>query len=239
MKQLQKLPIGIQTFETIRENGYLYVDKTEYIFRMIDQGMFYFVSRPRRFGKSLMVSTLRALFQKKGLFEGLWIAKHGHMKWRQHPVILIDFNEISHDTPQNLQKDLENTIIKACRLHNLKIDAPFLKSKFKQLVMELHAKTGMPVDILVDEYDKPIIDHIGKGQKEIDFAIANREILRDFLGVIKGGGVSPLLRFVFITGVSRFSRVSIFSELNNLNDISMNKRFADMFGYTHKKLDNL
>jgi len=239
MKQLQKLPIGIQSFETIRENSYLYVDKTEYIYRMIDQGMFYFISRPRRFGKSLMVSTLRALFQgKKELFEGLWIAKHGQMKWRKHPVILIDFNEISHDTPQILQKDLENTIVKAGQVHNLKIDAPFLKSKFKQLVMELHEKTGMPVVILVDEYDKPIIDHVGKGQKEIDFAIANRETLKNFLGVIKGGDVSPLLRFVFITGISRFSRVSIFSELNNLNDISMNRRFADMFGYTHEELGN-
>jgi len=103
-----------------------------------------------------------------------------------------------------------------------------------------------PMDLLihlikkneVDIYDIPIIDHVGKGQKEIDFAVANREILKNFLGVIKGGDVSPLLRFVFITGISRFSRVSIFSELNNLNDISMNQRFADMFGYTHEELGN-
>ncbi len=238
MASPQKLPIGIQAFETIRENNYLYVDKTQYVHRLVDEGMFYFFARPRRFGKSLLVSTLKCLFQgKKSLFEGLWIAKHTAWEWKKYPVLIIDFNELTHDTPEHLQLDLERHLLKTARMWKIHLEAPLLKGKLGELVFCLHQKTRMPVVILIDEYDKPIIDHLGKGEEALKIARKNRDILRSFLGTLKGTEISPLLRFVFITGVSRFSRVSIFSELNNLDDITMNETYAGMLGYVPQEIE--
>ena len=238
MKKLQKLPIGNPSFEIIRRNNQLYVDKTRYIFKIADEGMYYFMSRPRRFGKSLTVSTLRCLFQgKKELFEGLWIAENTDWEWKEHPVIMIDFNEISNDTSENLKISLTEHLLDLARANNIKFNNTLLKGQFKELIMSLNQKTGMPVVILIDEYDKPLIDHLGKGEKAMEIAKANRDILKYFLGVIKGGDVASVLRFVFITGVSKFSRVSIFSELNNLEDITMIDEYADMLGYTREELD--
>ncbi len=237
MKKLQKLPIGQSSFESIRERNELYVDKTRHIYRMIDEGMFYFMSRPRRFGKSLTVSVLRCLFQgRKELFEGLWITDTD-WEWKPHPVILIDFNEISHDTPENLKLSLQRTLIKIAEAYDVISDAPLIKEQFKELILALYHKTGRHVVILIDEYDKPLIDHLGKGEKALEIAKANRDILKYFLGVIKGGAVSSALRFVFITGVSKFGRVSIFSELNNLKDITMNEEYADALGYNQDEME--
>jgi len=238
MKKLQKLPIGKSSFESIRKHNELYVDKTCRLFQMVDAGDFYFMSRPRRFGKSLTISTLRYLFEgRKELFEGLWIAKHTDWQWQQHPIVLLDFNEISHDTPENLKQSLQRVLTKTAVAYDIISDAPLIKDRFKELILALHGKTGRHVVILIDEYDKPLIDHLGKGVKALEIAKANRDILKYFLGVLKGGEVSSALRFVFITGVSKFSRVSIFSELNNLNDITMNRKYADMLGYTQNEME--
>ncbi|OQY56083.1 MAG: hypothetical protein B6245_18850 [Desulfobacteraceae bacterium 4572_88] len=183
MRKLQRLPLGDSSFESIRSGEFVYVDKTRHLFQMADEGKFYFMSRPRRFGKSLTVSTLRCLFQgKKYLFKGLWIAENSEWKWKPHPVVLLDFNEISHDTPENLELSLQRTLQQTAKACDLSSDAPLLKNQFKELILSLHHKTGMPVVILIDEYDKPLIDHLGKGEKALDIARANRDILKYMLG---------------------------------------------------------
>ncbi|MDM8550393.1 ATP-binding protein [Desulfobacterales bacterium HSG2] len=237
MRKIQRLPLGDSSYESIRANECVYVDKTRHLFQMVDEGKYYFMSRPRRFGKSLTVSTLRCLFQgKKNLFDGLWIAENTEWEWKPHPVILLDFNEISHDTPENLKLSLRRTLEQIAEAHDLPSEAPLLKNQFKELILSLYQKTGMPVVILIDEYDKPLIDHLGKGEKALETAKANRDVLKYFFGVIKGGDVSSVLRLVLITGVSKFSRVSIFSELNNLEDLTMTEPYADMLGYTREEL---
>jgi hypothetical protein len=238
MSSLKRLPVGIQAFETFETFNCLYVDKTEHILRMTDEGMFYFLSRPRRFGKSLLVSVLKCLFQaKKELFEGLKIAEPGRWEWKEHPVIMIDFNGITHDTPENLRFSMERNLIRTALMYGTETGEPLLKDRFKELIFNLCRKTGMQTVILIDEYDKPIIDRLGRGEAGAETARANRDILKSFFGVLKDADVSPMLRFVFITGVSKFSRVSIFSELNNLNDITMNPDYSDMLGYTQEELE--
>ncbi len=232
------LPIGISSFETIRDGGYLYVDKTRHIYRMIDEGIYYFLSRPRRFGKSLTVSMLKSFFEGgKELFDGLWIAENADWEWKPHPVVLLDFNEITHDTPENLKLSLSETLERTAEENRTAFKASLLKDKFKELLLALYRKTGTRVAVLVDEYDKPLIDHLGKGEESLEIAKENRDILRQFLGVLKGGSVSGALRFVFVTGVSKFSRVSLFSELNNLEDLTMAEEYTDMLGYTREELE--
>ncbi|MBF0102381.1 MAG: AAA family ATPase, partial [Desulfobacterales bacterium] len=237
MPKLPKLPVSTSSFERIREDGYLYVDKTQHIFRMIDEGIYYFMSRPRRFGKSLTVSTLRCLFQgRKELFDRLWIKEYTDWQWKTYPVVIIDFNELTHDNPEHLKESLAYNLFNTASYYEISLTDSLLAQEFTSLILELNRKTGMRVVILVDEYDKPIIDHLGKGENALDIAKKNREILKRFFGVLKGAHVSPALQFVFITGVSKFSRVSIFSELNNLKDITMNETYADMLGYTQEEL---
>ncbi len=238
MTKRMKLPVDIQAFETIRENNYLYVDKTRWVQNMTEDGRYYFLSRPRRFGKSLLVSVLKCLFQgRKELFDGLDIAEHGAWKWQEHPVILIDFNSVSHDTPENFRTGLKIHLKSVGRHYGVSPEASLLKEYFSELILMLHEKTKMPVVILIDEYDKPITDHLGKGDDAMRIAEENRDILKSFLGVLKGGEVAPFIRFVFITGVSKFSQVSIFSELNNLIDLTMSDTYADLLGYTQEELD--
>ncbi len=155
---------------------------------MTEEGKFYFMSRPRRFGKSLTVSTLRSLFQgRKDLFDGLWIKENTDWQWKPHPVIMTDFNEISHDTPENLRISLQRSLKKTGEIYDVVSDASLIKDQFKEMILSLYHKTGMPVVILIDEYDKPLIDHLGKGEKSLEIAKANRDILKYFFGVIKGG----------------------------------------------------
>jgi hypothetical protein len=232
-----KLPIDLQSFEIIRREGFLYVDKTPWIHRMLAEGRYYFLARPRRFGKTLMVSTLRNLFAgNRDLFKGLWIDTHGNWSWEAFPVILLDFNAISHDTPENFKAGLTDRLNRIADEFGLKTETILLKEQFQSLILSLYRKTGRPVVILIDEYDKPIIDHLGKGDSGLDIARANRDILKSFLGTLKGADVASHTRFVFITGVSKFSRVSIFSDLNNLIDITMDDRYAAMLGYTEEEL---
>ncbi|MDM8538253.1 AAA family ATPase [Desulfobacterales bacterium HSG17] len=237
MPSLKKLPVGIQAFETIREGEFIYVDKTQHAFRLIDEGMFYFLSRPRRFGKSLLVSTLKCIFQgRKELFDDLWISKNTNWEWQPHPVIMIDFNQIPHNTPENLVKGIEIDLKRTAGENNITLKTQFIETQLQELITGLYKKTKTKVVILIDEYDKAIIDHLGKGDEFMKIAQANRDILKRYFGVLKGGEVSPMLRFMFITGVSKFSRVSLFSELNNLEDISMNRFYAQMLGYTEDEL---
>ncbi len=238
MKKLPNLPLGKSSFESIRQKNDLYVDKTRHIFQMADEGEYYFMSRPRRFGKSLTVSTLKCLFEgKKELFEGLWISTSGDWEWKTHPVILIDFNEIPRHTPEIFRQTLSLNLKQTARNYKLSLQTDFIETQFQELILSLKEKTGAQVVILVDEYDKPIIDHLGKGKEAIETAKKNRDIMKSFFGVLKGINVGPCLRFVFLTGVSKFSRVSIFSELNNLNDVTMMETYADMFGYTQEELE--
>ncbi|WP_186441253.1 AAA family ATPase, partial [Desulfamplus magnetovallimortis] len=248
MNNLPILPTGNSSFENIRLNGNLYVDKTRHICQMISDGKYYFLSRPRRFGKSLMVSTLKCLFEgREELFEGLWIKEKGNedkanaqnfkWEWKHHPVIPLDFNEISHETPDILKQSIEEHLIEIASNYDIELKRSFIKGKFKELAIALNKKTKMPVVFLIDEYDKPLIDHLGKGDESLGIAKKNRDILKDFFGVIKGIKISPITRFVFITGVSKFSQVSIFSELNNLTDLTMLSLYADMFGYTMDEVE--
>ena len=238
MNTLPNLPVGDASFESIRQNGHVYVDKTRHFFDLADRGKYYFLSRPRRFGKSLAVSTLKCLFEgKKELFHGLWIAENVDWDWKEHPVVLLDFNRISHDTPENLNTSLNEHLLKAAKMAGVELHSSLPKDRFGDLIVALRRKTGARVAVLIDEYDKPLIDHIGKGPEEMDVARANRDILKHFFGTLKGADVADALRFVFVTGVSQFSRVSIFSDLNNLSDLTMNRRRADMLGYTQEELE--
>ena len=232
----QKLPLDIQAFEIMRGENYLYVDKTRHVYQMAAGGRYYFLSRPRRFGKSLLVSTLKCLFQgRKELFEGLWIAEHGDWEWQEHPVVTIDFSEIANETPQRLQSALQTALARQAEKYQLGLDGPFLQAQFGGLVLNLFQKTKMPVVVLIDEYDKPIIDHLGK---DPETAKANRDVLKRFFGVLKSGELAPILRFVFLTGITRFSKVSIFSELNNLRDLSMLEPYADLLGWTQQEVEH-
>ncbi len=235
---MKKLPVGLAVFQDIRREGYIYVDKTRHIHQMVTGGKYHFLSRPRRFGKSLLVSTLWNLFEgKRELFEGLWIAEHGDWAWQSHAVIVLDFNEIGHDTPQNLEISLNIVLTRTAKSAKIVLETPLADSKFQELILALYQQSGLPVVVLIDEYDKPLIDHIGQGEARLEIAKANRDILKRFFGVLKGATVSPCLRFVLLTGVSKFSKVSIFSELNNLSDMTMMEDYADMFGYTQAELE--
>ncbi len=238
MEKPKKLPLGIQSFETIRENDFLYADKTEIVHRLIEEGMFYFLARPRRFGKSLLISTLKCLFEgKRELFDGLWISRRSDFEWKKHPVAVLDFNEISHDSPENLRTGLEERVRNIAEAWGIELKSRLIKEKFKELILSLRNQAGEPVVLLVDEYDKPIIDHIGKGKSALKTAEENRDVLKNFWGVVKGAETAPALRFVLFTGVSKFSRVSIFSELNNLDDITMNDWYAGLPGITEEELE--
>jgi len=213
------------------------VDKTRHIYQMTEEGDYYFMFRPRRFGKSLTVSTLRCLFQgRKELFDGLWIALHGQWEWKEYPVIVIDFNEIPGYTSEVFRQGISLNLKQTALNYRITLHTDFIETQFQELISGLNKMSEERVIVLVDEYDKPLIDHLGKGKEALEIAMRNRDIMKSFFGVLKGAQVSPCLRFVFFTGVSKFSRVSVFSELNNLKDITMNVKYADMLGYNQEEI---
>ncbi|MDR0687487.1 MAG: AAA family ATPase, partial [Prevotellaceae bacterium] len=231
---MKKLPIGIQSFTSIREEGYLYVDKTADIYRMVSSGKVYFLSRPRRFGKSLLISTLEALFRgRKNLFEGLYI----YDKWdwtKQHPVIRIDWTLISHATPEAIEIRLSGYLRSIAKSSGITLTEQYDASDcFAELIQLLHEKTGEKVVVLIDEYDVPILDVMGKTREELK---AIQEKLHAIYKVLKGS--DDHLQFVFLTGVSKFAGLSIFSALNNLKDITLDERYATICGYTQQELEN-
>ena len=229
----RQLPIGIQDFSTIRGQDFYYIDKTHHIRRLVEMGRYWFLSRPRRFGKSLLVDTLRELFEgNESLFRGLDI--HNHWDWSvSYPVVRLSFDGI-YTEPGDLHRNIIS------QLAMIEQDAglePLVDctgpDRLQNLLHRLHRATGQQAVVLVDEYDKPILDVIDRPE----MADANRDYLRGFYGIIKGSARD--VRFVFITGVSMFSRVSLFSGLNNLDNISLDPEFATICGYTDADLDTV
>lgn len=225
----RKYPIGLQSFRDIREGGYLYVDKTEVIHRLVDAGKYYFLSRPRRFGKSLLVDTIEELFNgSEELFKGLWI--HDRWDWsKTNPVIHFNFADMGVRT-----MGLEDAILKglaenAQRL-GITLSADRYDQQFRELIEKTAALHGQAV-ILIDEYDKPLIDFLGS-PVQLD---SNRSVMKNFYSIIKGRDED--IRFLLLTGVSRFSKVSVFSDLNNLRDITMSHTFPDIAGITQEELE--
>lgn len=227
---MRKYPIGIQNFQELITGGYVYVDKTELICRLVSRGKYYFLSRPRRFGKSLLISTLQALYEgKKELFDGLYIAN----KWdfmQTNPTIVIYFNQMSlRDV--GLEQSLITTLKNEARRHQVTIESEGVGFMFQELIQKLHAKTGRKAVVLIDEYDKPIVDFL----EELNIAQENRNILKSFYGILKP--TDGHLEFVLLTGVSKFAKVSIFSDLNNLNDISLDEDYANLTGISPLELE--
>ena len=229
----RRLPIGIQTFRTIREGGYYYVDKTAALQRLVDEGTHYFLSRPRRFGKSLLVDTLKELFEgNRPLFEGL--AVHDRWDWSvRHPVLRLDFSGGDFTVPDALSANVEDQLAAAERRAGVGRAYASAQGRFAGLIEALHAQTGQRVVVLVDEYDKPILDALDKP----DLARANRDFLRGLYGTIKFSDAH--VRFTLLTGITRFSKVRLFSVLNNLIDITLDPRFGTVCGYTDDDLDTV
>jgi len=227
---MKKLPIGIQNFGKLRTNGFIYIDKTEKIFDLVDGAGYYFLSRPRRFGKSLLVSTLKEIFSgNKELFKDLWI--EDKIDWKKYPVIHLDFANANYKS-LGLEKAIQIRLEDQASLHDIKLESETISDTLQELVRKLHKKFNERVVILVDEYDKPIIDFLGKD--EVHIAEENRNIMKNFYSPIKS--LDEHLRFFFLTGVSKFTKVSIFSDLNNLNDISLGGSYSDLLGYTEKEI---
>ncbi len=228
---MKKLPAGESSFEDIRQGDWLYVDKTEIIHRLISEGKYFFLSRPRRFGKSLLVATLRALFEgRKDLFEGLWICDQ-HDWEQKYPVIAISFNGIDYPN-LGLEAALRESLDIEAKTFGIVLEAESAKSKFRELILELGKREK--VVVLIDEYDKPILDYLHDYQQ----GDINRDVLKSFFGVLKDTTVVDVLRFVFLTGVSKFSKVSVFSELNNLTDLTLHRRYSTLLGITQAEFES-
>ena len=229
----KRLPIGIQTFRTIREEGFYYVDKTPWARRLVEEGTHYFLSRPRRFGKSLFLDTLKELFEgSEALFEGLAI--HPHWDWSvRHPVVRLSFGAGNFKVSGYLQANLTEQLASAERRAQVVSEHVTAPGRFAHLLEALHERTGQRVVVLVDEYDKPILDAL----EVPDIARANRDDLRGLYATIKD--CDAHVKFVFLTGVSRFSKVSVFSGLNNLKDITLDPRYSAICGYTEVDLDEV
>jgi hypothetical protein len=232
----RKMPVGIQDFEDIRTNGYVYVDKTAYIYRLATEGKPYFLGRPRRFGKSLLLSTLKAYFQgRKDLFEGpagqapLSIAEQ-EKDWIEYPVFHIDLNVASYTDPESLQIGLDANLrfIEEKWGRNPAETTP--STRFLGLIRRACEKTGRKVVVLVDEYDRPLLQAMEAGRDQEDI----RRELKGFYGVLKTA--DPWLRFVFLAGITKFSQVSVFSDLNQLRDISMQRSYAGICGISTAEL---
>ena len=225
-----KLPIGIQTFREIRENGHYYADKTAHIERLIEGGKHFFLSRPRRFGKSLLLDTIKELFEgSEELFRGLAIQDRWDWE-RRHPVVRLDFGgDFTGDGAVGVRAADE--LDAQASEHGVALDARGLEGRLSQLLRSLHRDAGKRVVVLIDEYDKPILDALHKP----DVARKNRDFLSGLYGVLKSRDAD--IRFTLLTGVSKFSKVNLFSGLNNLRDITLDPRYATICGYTERDLD--
>ena len=227
----RKLPLGLQTFREIREGGYYYVDKTGYIRRLVDGGKHYFLSRPRRFGKSLLVDTIKELFEGSAeLFEGLAAEAHPVLS-AGHPVVRLDFSGADFTRPESLHRNAMAQLGTLERRACVVGEHDGASERFAHLIQTLRERSGHPVAVLVDEYDKPILDALEKPA----VARANRDFLRGLYGTVKFCDAD--IRFTLLTGVSKFSKVNLFSGLNNLIDITLDPRYSAICGYTEADLD--
>jgi len=226
----KRLPIGLQDFRSIIEGDYKYIDKTRYIHKMATSGKYFFLSRPRRFGKSITIATLQELFLgSKELFKGLWIED----KWdwgKKHPVLRISFTSIGYES-LGLAVALEQELRTLARKSEISLNNVGIGPMFKEIIETL-AKQAKVV-VLIDEYDAPIINFLGR---DLEKAIHNRNLLREFYTVLKD--LDAYIELVFLTGVSKFSKVGIFSGLNNLRDLTMDAQYATMLGYTQEELES-
>lgn len=232
MPPIKKLPIGIQSFETIRGlENYIYVDKTELIYRLVQTGRYYFLSRPRRFGKSLFLSTLHSLFlAKQELFSGLWIEQSDY-PWTPYPVVLLDFASLSSRTPELLMEGLSRRLHEIAAHYAITIPSNLpLEEELRDLIRNLSQINK--VVVLIDEYDAPLVNHI----HDLELARANRAILKSFFTVIKTQ--EHYLRFILLTGVTQFTQVSVFSGLNNLNNLTLHNDYAALLGYTQQEISS-
>ena len=225
-----KYPIGIQTFENIRTEGYAYVDKTALVYKLATEGKYYFLSRPRRFGKSLLLSTLKAYFQgKKELFDGLAIANL-ETDWKEYPIFHFDFNTGLYTNIEGLSSTMDYQLLKLEQRFGIDKAGFSLSDRFRELISRAYEQTGQKVVILVDEYDKPLLETIGNRELQNEY----RKILKSFYGVEKT--MDSYIQFAFFTGVTKFSKVSIFSDLNNLKDISLSNQYAEICGVSEQEI---
>lgn len=227
-----KYPIGIQTFEKIREGGYIYADKTKYIYQLAHGGQYYFIARPRRFGKSLMLSTLKAYFEgKKELFQGLAMESL-EKDWVEYPVIMISLAAFNKDEDQSLENILNEQFSELEKVYHIDDTPTNLSMRFRRLIREAKEKTGRKVVVLIDEYDAPIVENIGD-DKKMD---SMRNALKSVYSNLKD--MDAYIHFAMLTGVSRFSKMTIFSGLNNIDDISFYSKYSEICGITESELES-
>ena len=227
---LKNLPIGIQDFEKLRKENYLYVDKTALMHRLVSTGSYYFLSRPRRFGKSLLISTLKAYFLgKKDLFEGLAVEQL-EQKWTVHPVLHLDLNTAKYKEPGKLNMVLNNALSQWEEIYGARPNEADFGMRFEGIIQRAYDKTGELVVVLVDEYDKPLLETIGDEALQDDY----RSTLKSFYGALKSK--DGCIKFAMLTGVTKFGKVSVFSDLNNLNDISLDNDYYNICGISEEEL---
>jgi hypothetical protein len=232
---MKYLPTDVSTFSKMIAGNYVYVDKTEYIYNLVKEGAsnYYFLSRPRRFGRTLLISTLYELFSgKKELFKNLWIA-HSDYKWVEYPVIRLDFSAIAHRSVADLERSTLFHLHRIADSYGITLPGTSLQKSlvedtFYTLIVEL-SKINLVV-LLIDEYDKPILDHL----RVMEEAVAHRNFLKSLYDVLKG--LDAYLRCIFITGVSKFAKTSILSGINGINDISLKPEAASLLGYTQEEI---
>ncbi|KAA6325343.1 hypothetical protein EZS27_025434 [termite gut metagenome] len=228
---MKTLPIGTQSFEILRSSDFLYVDKTEHIHRLITNSRVVFLSRPRRFGKSLLISTLGELFKgNKPLFEGLYI--YDQWDWtQQYPVIRIDWTKIRHDTKEDMVRDISDFLQSIASANGIILTRQYASSLFAELIESLHRTTGRKVVVLIDEYDHPILNTMDKSEAE-----GVRSELQQFYGILKAS--DDHLRFIFLTGITKVAKLSVFSVLNSTDDITIDDQYASICGYTQAELES-
>ena len=240
MSEMRVMPIGAQNFQDLREKEFVYVDKTPYILQLVSTSKTYFLSRPRRFGKSLLLSTLAAYFSgKRELFKGLYLeqaelelaAREKREAWVEYPVLYLDLNAECYAQLHDLENALNVHLIRWEKLYGKEDSEATFSSRFMGVIRRAYEKTGCQVVVLIDEYDKPLLDTIDRPQLNENY----RDILRAFFSVIKSS--DRYLRFAFLTGVTRFSKVSVFSGLNNLKDLSLREDFSGICGITESELE--
>lgn len=239
-----KFPIGVQDFRTMREDGYVYVDKTAYVHSLASMGKAYFLSRPRRFGKSLLVSTMECYFRgERELFRGLDLERL-ETEWKKHPVFHVDFSEGNYSNPRELDLKISKMLRTWETSLGIEDDGnTTVADRFSSVISKARERAGSKVVVLIDEYDKPLLDvmdgrvFVEDGGVRVTVEEHNRNLLRGFLSPLKGADAD--LRFVFLTGVTKFSKISIFSDLNHLDDISMTAQYDCICGITQEELDSV
>ena len=226
-----KYPVSESSFRKIREGGYAYVDKTAYIHQLVNAGVFFFLSRPRRFGKSLLISTMDSYFRaERELFNGLAIDRLEPEEWTAYPVLRLDFTRRGYNTPEDLPKTLAESVSRWETEYGMPNPDDTSEGRFNNLIIDIYQRTGKPVVILIDEYDSPIVDVHGNPELEQ----LNRRVLHDFYRVMKAN--TDYIKFVFLTGVGKLGQINIFSGLNNLLDISLDPRYSAICGITTQEL---